>query len=536
MPVTSNGVWLPDLFGKQWDAFNSYDRALLLSGPRLAGKTWVGEHKVIRHMWETPKARVGIFTKVLKNSKDAGIWKNLSQIIMPEWLNSGIGDVTGRSIRYLTKGYDDVPGPKVDGTTRTPFFRINNMHGGESECMLFSLDNDNEAEAKLKEREFSLLYFSELSNFMDRKVLSIGLLSLRMPHLAYNQQQWIADTNPAEEGELSWIYETWWLEKNMTYEQYCDRQKKLGRPIMKEATFVHFQSGLRVIEFTPKENPKLKPGQLEELESAYSYDPGLYARFMEGKWVYGDGEASLHFKRFFKPNIHVVGKAESPDEDEWEIPVPSETCYELVTGWDTGDVNHAAVIMERRLINHYLPRTKTNVKRAHFVILAELVSLNTELSLEEFTNSLMEIIEELEVFSRRTFDLSPAYSDISAIERYSSTSDTFPAAEIRAASLGRIDVIGVPKAKGSVRVRVQLLQQLLAFNRIQVAAQCYHTLEMLKKLKKGKDRLNYVLQSDPNRHVFDAITYALLMECADELEAIPRELVAQRSGLCVNIR
>lgn len=530
MAETQSGIWLPDLFGKQWDAFNAYDRALLLSGSRLAAKSWAALHRIVRHLWETPNARVGMFTKVLKNSKDAGMWKNLHNYTLPEWIKAGIG------LRYTTKDYDDKPGPKVDGTTRTPFFRITNLHGGESECMLFSLDNDNEAEAKLKEREFSMIYFSELSNFESRSVLSLGLLSLRMPHLDFNQQMWIADTNPSEEGESSWIYQAWYVERNLSYEDYVNRQRKLNLPVMREETFVSFRKNLRLIEMFSKENIKLKPGQLEELESTYAYDPGLYARFVEGKWVYGDGETSRHFRRFFKPTIHVVGSVEGQDEDEYEYANPSQNCFELITGFDTGETNHAAVIMEKRYMSQYLPKSGKTISRAYFTLIDELVSLHTEMSLEEFTTTFMDIIADLEEQQGRKFDLERCYSDLSALTQYSATADSFPAIQINASSLGRLVLIGVPKPRHSVRVRVQLIQQLLAFERLKVSAHCYHTLKMFKDLKKGKDRLNYVLQSDDNRHIFDALSYPLIMECAEELEAIPKFSSGARAGLAISVR
>lgn len=538
MSAPTPGIWLPDLHGKQWEVFNSYDRMLLVCGPRLSGKSWGVLHKIVRHMWETPNARVAIFTKVLKNSKDAGAWKSLHQVTLPEWIRANIG------LRYTTKGYDDVPGPKVDGQTRTPFFRITNMHGGESECMLFSLDNDNEAEAKLKEKEFSLIFFSELSNFLDRKVLSIGLLSLRMPHLEYHQQQWIADTNPAEEGESSWIYEAWYIERNLSYEDYVDRQKKLGRPIMAEKPFLNHKKGLRVIEIMPKDNPKLKPGQLEELESSYAYDPGLYDRYVLGKWVYGEGDGSRHFRRFFRPNIHVVGDCSADDEAEHEYINPSPNCVELVTGFDPGETNHAAIILEKKMLPHYIPRTKQTVMRAYFSVLDELVVLNTEQPLEQFTTDFMDLIYDLEEMQwpkpdfgpSKKFDLERAYSDSSALEQYSATADTFPAAVIQAASGNRLVLIGVPKPRHSKRTRVQLLQQLLAYERIKVSAHCFHVIRMLKDLKKGKGVANFIPDSDDNRHVFDALTYALLMECAEELENMSRDNVGTRPSLAVSIR
>lgn len=530
MPML-NGVWVPNLYGKQWDVFNCYTRALLVSGGRKSGKSWSCLARIARHLWETKDARVGIFTKVLKNSKDAGSWLNLQDYTLKEWIGSGIG------MRYTTKRYDDdKPGAKVDGTTRTPFFRVTNVHGGESTCMLFSLDNPNEAEAKLKEREFSMIYFSELSNFPERSVLSLGLLCLRMPFLEFDQMMWMADTNPAPDGEASWIYEVWYIERCLDYTDYADRQKKLTRPLMDEEDFIAFKAGLKLIEINAADNPKLTDKDLKELRATYSYDPALYARFYGGKWIYGGGGKGYHFRQFFKPNIHVVGSAEGPELD-WEYLNPSPDCLALTTGYDLGETsNHAAAIIEKKMLATYMPDTKQTVHRAHFHILDELVSLNEFVSLDDFTLEFMQMIQDLETFAGRKFDLTSAFSDSSTLTKWSASASTFPAQQVEAASFGRLSLIGVNKSIYTPRWRVQILQQLLAFNRIKISAHCYHTIRMLKDLKKGDGKLNFVLQSDENRHIFDALTYALIMELEDELVAIPRQDTGRRQGLVVSIR
>ncbi len=91
MPLNDQGFWVPDLFGKQLDVFNSTARALLVSGNRLAAKSVAVLNKICRHLWDVPGARVAIFARILKHSKDAGQWKNLEQRVLPQWIESGIG-------------------------------------------------------------------------------------------------------------------------------------------------------------------------------------------------------------------------------------------------------------------------------------------------------------------------------------------------------------------------------------------------------------------------------------------------------------
>jgi hypothetical protein len=458
-----------------------------------------------------------MFSRTLKNSKEGGTWSDLHTIILPEWIKSRIG------IGYTTKTQEGRPGPKVDGQTRTPYFKVRNAWSGESELMLFSLDFDGDIEDKLKEQRFSMIYFSELSKFRDRKILSVALPSLRMPHLKMEAQQWISDTNPSEEGDQSWIYEVFYLEKNMRYEDYAERKKEQGFPVMPESAFLNFQKGLGLIEIRPEENPFLDPRELEELKSTYAYDEGLYERYVNGKWVYGDGNRSIHFSGKFFPIKHVVGSAEADDSENWQCANPSPQCFELITGWDLGDVNHACVIIERQII----------AGKSHFILLDELESIGEEVDNITFTEAVMEQIQRLEEIAGRTLMLDRSWSDRSSIERYSATGGTYPYLEVHAASNERIFLRGVPKPRDSVKSRVQLLKQLLVQDRIHISAHCKATIRMFRHLKKGQTVLDYVVR-DENKHIFDALTYALFMEMAEELESGPPS-VGRRSSLAVSI-
>jgi len=521
MPIDSEGIFFPDLFDRQLEVYNCMKRAMLVCGPRLSGKTIAVLHKIVRHLWEVKGARVAMFSRTLKNSKDGGPWMKMQRDILPEWFKSGIG------IRYTTMGADKRPGPKVDGQTRTPFFRVRNGYGGESECMLFSLDVDNDVEDKLKEMEFSLIYFSELSKFGTRGVLQYGLPALRMLNIPFEQQQWIADTNPAEEGESSWIYRAFYLERKWTYDEYTAHNTEVGLPVLPERVFDFFKTNSDVLEWGIRENPRLDPRQIDEVTVACGSDIGMYERLVNGKWVFGFGDQSRHFRGCFRENLHVVGNCSSQNEDDWEYLNPSPTIAELITGWDLGDKNHAAVAIERNVISG----------RSYFSVLDELVNIGKEMSVEEFTVAFMGLIEgnpdmpegrlSIEEIAGHRLDLERAWSDRSSIEKYQSTGDTYQHLEVYAASRNRIQLIGVPKAKHSVAQRVRLLKKLLMQGRIRVSAHCTMTIQMLRDLKKGKGALNYVVD-DENKHVFDALTYALLMECAEELQTLDPETVGRR--------
>jgi hypothetical protein len=510
------GMWVPKMFDRQFDIFNASKRSILAAGPRKSGKTWGVLHKLMRHAWETDGARVAMFSKTLKNSKDGGTWDDMHKIVIPEWVSSGIVDCNGIPFGYTTVTAEGHPGPKVDGQTRTPFFRIRNKFGGESEFKLFSLDFDDDIEAKIKEQRFSAIYFSELDKFKSRKVLAIALPQLRMPHLRRDQQFWIADTNPSEDGEDSWIYAVWFLERNMAYSDYVGYAKRQGQRPMPEDVFTEFKAGLELIEITPEENVFLDPAEIMELKSTYAYDDDLYARYVEGKWVLGKGAAGRHFSGYFNEKIHVAGDVTSENPEEHITILPDTSSFELITGFDLGETNHAAAIIDK--VGHR--------EKAHYRIIDELVTISQEVSIREFTEVFMVMLQKLDKLANRInergelveYRTERNWSDRSSIEKYSATADTYPHLEVHAASAGRIFLAGVPKGPGSVRQRVRILKRLLAERRFAVSAHCVATIEMLKKLRKGSSELDYVVP-DKHKHIFDAITYALLMEMSDDLEA-----------------
>ncbi len=88
-----------------------------------------------------------------------------------------------------------------------------------------------------------------------------------------------------------------------------------------------------------------------------------------------------------------------------------------------------------------------------------------------------------------------------------------------------------------MRARVALIKQLLKQKRLFVSANCKAIRRMFKELKKGNDEVNYVVQ-DENKHIFDALSYPIFMECAEELENVPKGGLNQglRKPLAVQIQ
>jgi hypothetical protein len=503
---------------------------MLVSGARESGKSFAVCHKDIRHLWETPDARLALFSRVLKDSKDAGTWRLMHQFIMPEWVKNVDG------FEYTTKTSAGNPGPKVDGTTRTPMFRIRNYFGGESECMLFSLEHARDVEDVLKEKMFSMIHFCELDKFDDRGVLSVALSCLRMPHLRNDQMMWIADTNPSEQGQQFWAYRVWYEERVWSYDEYrdcCARENR--KPLDKEA-FLEFQKGLQLVEMKPEDNIKLKPGRLAQLKADNAYDPIRYARLVDSQWVWGLGGENYHFRGIFKPDQHVIGNCDSADERDWQYANPSPLCFELVTGWDIGDgVNHAQVSIECR------PVIVGGKELKCFTVLDETESLGERVSTEDFTVEVMDQIAGLEKVAGHPFDLERSWSDNSSMD-YDAAANTYPYLVVWSASGYRINLEGLKLVEKNQRIRVQLVKQLLHQGRLKISAHCKGVIRSLENLKRGdlkrqaSGRVHYILP-DENKHLFDALSYALIKECAEELATMNLDdsAVGRRDSFIVSV-
>jgi hypothetical protein len=473
MPLDASGCWYPSISPKQLEIFNCNKRYLLVAGPRYSSKTIGVLHRLVRHCWETKSGRVGIFTKTIRNAK-SGVWSDLTDLIIPEWEEN-------------LDGFEVSVAPKVDGVTKMNYMKIKNMHENETEIQLHSLDVDHDIEEKIKGTRFSMIFFSELSNFKDSCVFSISKGQLRLPGLPYGRHQWIGDTNPAEEGTQSWIYKLW-------YEA----------PYAEKHTDPEYAAQFETIEAMIYDNPYLTEHDRKDLIATFRPDPELYDRYVLGKWTASSSDS--HFGKVFKHDIHVIGDADSPVESEWEVILPSDSCTELIGGWDLGDRNHSFHIMEKV---HTMSGTR-------WAVLDELVVLHADVSLEDFTGEALEKIETIEAQVDKPIRWTH-WSDMSSMIRYRAAGNTYDHRVVAASSGGKINLIGAPKFSGSVRQRVKLIKDLLMQNRFHISANCFRTIDMMRFLRKGKSAGQYVINDD-NKHSFDSLSYALIGEMASDLE------------------
>lgn len=497
MPVNpETGVWQPLLSAKQCEVFNSYFKFCLVEGPRRSGKSIACLHRLLRHAWETDQGHIAMFARTRKSAEEGGIFTDLVSTVIPEWEAGNFG-------------FKILNGPKVSGATRLLYLDVSNRHGNKSRIQLHSLDYDFDIEAAIRSTRFSLIYFSELSNFQNRIVFVISSEQLRMPHLAPSSHMWIADSNPAPEGTDSWIYQLFHKERLAANHPYPTEQAKF-----------------QVVHIGLSDNPFISEDEKIGIAARHAHDQDLMNRYYHGLWTRRT-EAGL-FSDVFHHDTHVLGNKNSMDENEWELLLPDENVSKMLTGWDPGSSkNHSCHILEKR----------GNV----FHVLDEIVSLGINLHTADFTAVVMQRIEFWKNFIRDCCHTNPVewrhWSDSSAFEQFRSGGGAlgnFDHNIIAMASEGEIMLVAAPKGKGSIFKRIDIVRRLLFQNRLFVSVRCTKTIEMLGGICKGKSSVEPV-EDSPMRHVFDSLSYALASECFWEINEEWSPRVASAGNL-VSVR
>ena len=435
-------------------------------------------HKLVRHAWDN-EAMVGIVTKTIRNAK-SGVWTNdLLRFVIPEWVNSGIGLEISKP-------------ESMTADSKMTYFRITNMHGTESEFQLHSIDFAADAPEKFKGTRFSAAYLSEADQFEDKIVFDMLSDALRMPNVPYDQHMLIADCNPPDEGEDHWLHPLFFNPDQDTLDQFPD----------------YFDDYV-TLQFMLDDNPFISEKEKQDLRRRYSSDPNKKARYIDGLWV-KDHSKSV-FADVLLPNVHFIGDTTSPNTDEWECLVPAENCFEFLTGFDLGDVWHAAVIACPRLVGN------TTV----YDIIDELVYHKRRISIERFALEFLEKMDFWEDFMKEEYGKDKIrwrhWSDNSAT-RYRAAADSTEELIVKATTNNRILLNAVKKGAGTVGERKNLLRNMLFHNRIFIGSNLENVKSMLQEIKKGKTASQQIDPKSIHKHVFDALTYMLYSECPLDIE------------------
>lgn len=463
-----DGTWYPTDVPRQLEVFNDFHRYLLLEGPRRSGKSVGAQHKVFRHMVQNPWARVAIISRTTKNGK-RGAWSDLTGSIYRTWEQAG-----------LTKFTEE---PRMEGDTKMSFFRVRNQFGSESECQLHSIDYDDDVEDKFKDTRFSMIYLIEADRF-DEVVFATLCQQLRSLEVPYDQQQFILDTNPPEEGEDHWLYSRFFEPKN--------------EPDMEDWKLKYHR-----IHFNLEDNPYATEAEKKDLYRDYQSDPAKLARYFHGKWVRDSSNSA--FADVFSHNIHVVGELEPHKKlEEMELLRPHDKTFYVDVGVDIGDVNTAIEIGVPRM---------ADATTICYDIFDEYVILGEKVDLRDITAAVIAKMDYWDAYITSALKLPKKpmwrfWSDPSSM-RYRSSVGGTEAQLVELYSNGRIVMEPVMKGDGSVRARLDMLRRMLYEERIFFSAACERTIDMLRSLRKGRSHTHLIERGSKWKHSFDALTYML---------------------------
>lgn len=469
-----NGYWTPPITDKQLSVAQSPYRYVLASGPRHSGKTISTLNALANELYNVPNCDASFLGISQTNATDAGAWEDFTDIVMPEWINGGFG------MKWHTQ-------PKMEPYTHKPYFEVTNRWGGVSRCKLFPLDREKDVEDIFKNRSFTTAYMTELSKFRRDQTFVTITECFRGPGRAPEHFKFIADTNPDPEGEQSWIWKRWF-------------------GIREKAVLNEFEKQFHVLEFQLDDNPFYSQAEKDTIRAKYTNDPNLYDRMVRGLWKrVAEGG---YFQAQFRPLLHVVPNTLNPDEQEYMAVTPD--IFMMMGGADLGEINHSAHIIE----------PTWHLGRKAYKILDEEISVGEEVSIESFTEALVEKVEfwESEIGRKPHWDW---WSDCDAFD-FVAAADTYKHKVVYNASRGKIEFKAAAKGPNSVGHRFAMIRRLLAENRIYVSSRCPQTIEafrLIKKKTKGAalDEMGAGVDTHSKyKHAIDSLSYAILMDLGEE--------------------
>lgn len=468
---------------------------VLASGPRLSGKTFSCLQAVCDHAWNTKNGNIVIISLSQSAGLDSGIWDDLVKEVIPSF------------------GLEITRQPYTQSVSKKQALEVRNKFGQSVKIQLDSLVFEAEVEARFKSKRYSAIYIPELSNYRLRRTFNILREALRMVGVPDSEHLFLADTNPADEGEKSWIYQMWYVLR--AAEDYDVREKPI-------------RDNLGLVEFDLSDNIYSAPERIDELKADYAHDPDLYDRYVLGKWVTAS-EGAL-FYTVFRPNIHVIGDPETPANPDPDRILPTADCFELLTGWDLGIVNSAFHIIEKYFQEFEFVTNEGIMKMVLpcFSVLDELVIIGEDFELADFTLEALKKMAFWEDFVGHPVRWTH-WSDSSAFD-FKRLGDNYEHQVVTTVSGGKIILQPATKTKDMVRQRINLLRKLFFQNRIFISACCDKTVSMAKSLKKGRGSLSVIEKHSPHKHPFDSLTYPISMECFEELAMQMLKQVRPRVG------
>lgn len=490
------------------------------------------------HSWLTPRGNNCMITISQTVGIDSGIWKDFTEVIIPKWIGGNFG------MQWVRR-------PFIMGSTKKPTCEITNVKildydvsgldpkdyeknadelrelGATTIIQLESLKVEEEAEDRFKPRRYSCIYVPELSSFRYRKTFDTWTECLRLIGLPSDKHLFLADTNPADEGVDSWIYQVWFELMDMETDDVDPQELAL-------------RDNLARVDFDISDNIFDTPGRIAELKAKYYHDKDLYDRYINGKWVTASEDAIFH--TVYRPHVHEVGEQETPANKEPETMVPEENCFELKGGWDLGVTNSAFCIAERvyriekkvvgvdiEPVNGEPPGRVVEKRVPVFKFIDELVVTGESFSMEDFVLEALKKIQYWERFIGRPISWRH-WSDRSAFDMHNPVTTRYHHQIVFDASSGKITLEAVQRGPGSVAQRVDLWKKCLFDDRLFFSrTNCPRTIQMNKSIKRGKSSVAVISKGSVHKHPFDAASYILSAEIPEELQReVIKNLLAQR--------
>ncbi len=479
------GTWFPRTSPKAARFINDPRRYLLAEGPRKTSKTITVCQKLATHLYSVPFATAAVVVK-RKRAGKIGVWTDLTRLVI-----EGEFQANGRILPWVKR-------PSTSSDTKDQFFVAKNYWGGNAYCHLIPLYRVEEVEDIFKNTRFSFIYVCEADQFDSPAIFRAMADQLRVVEVPYEKHQLVLDCNPPEEGTDHWLYKLFYDEAEIAQRD------------------PEYNSQFGAYKFLFDDNPWLSDRDKKDIINGYKHDPEKYKRYVLGEWV--ASTSGTLFEGAFNQNVHVVGKAIATlPEDDWEILLPPPGTCEVACGWDLGQTSHAFVMGCKRWRGGELV----------FDIIDEVVSIDLEVSLKEFTELAMEKVEWWNDYLKENGAKEVSWrhwSDTSSFN-YDSAADSSQAMLVRKYSDGKINFRRVKKQRNSVASRAGMLKRMLANNNVYFSVICHKTINAMKFLKFTPRFITSRAKGSIRQHVhpYDALTYMISHE-------LPETLLAAESG------
>jgi hypothetical protein len=491
-------AWYPPLGPVGMLAFHCQRKFMLLHGPRFSGKTMIGVHKVIKHLYDNDGAKACLVTLTRSQATLGGLWEKF-QSALNVWAD-GLGlEGEGKNGEFIFKQDD----------ARNRYVWIKNAHGGWSMAFLRSMMHGDQIAARVKSMEFTIYLYDELSDTDDPQYFTKPIQQLwRIPHVAMDQQQFIGCCNPSEDGEDNWVHKQFLQGFDNPNDRHPKSSKDYG------VYFVPIEENI----FVSREQMDIyRATLLEECRN----DPTAFDRLLKGLWIKRPTGKGL-FAEYFRREIHVRG-----DVGKKQFIIPSGSVIDI--GYDIGSANTGIVFEERLntkrgelwswfdeiiLVEKYVPIPqvapmllakmnywcgRTN-RRLHFNHIADASSFDQ--------------MRPDGTYDARVLERECAKELKENPERYPHlvhviyVNPDAPEAE-REFREKPVRLIPCPKPDGSVMSRVKMTISRLQAELIVASARCFKCIEMLESIEQDPEKPYHPKKGSRHKHALDAGTYVI---------------------------